>query len=110
MNCKVNRNAAEELKKLLSTEEGKDKMIRVVISICTVTMPTMILSWIHRLNMMRLLKQIKILISYLINEKNFLMEYGLNISMYLSQALKLQILKKVDMDTIINRCSKKATA
>ena len=32
MNCKVNRNATKELKKLLSTEAAKGKMIRVVIS------------------------------------------------------------------------------
>ena len=32
MNCKINRNAAKELKKLLSTEEAEGKMIRVIVS------------------------------------------------------------------------------
>lgn len=32
MNCKINRNAAKELKKLLSKEEAEGKMIRVVVT------------------------------------------------------------------------------
>ncbi|RDW15507.1 iron-sulfur cluster assembly accessory protein [Oceanobacillus chungangensis] len=31
MNCKINRNAAKELKKMLATEEAEGKMIRVYI-------------------------------------------------------------------------------
>jgi iron-sulfur cluster insertion protein len=32
MNCKINRNAAKVLQKMLSTEEAKGKMIRVYIT------------------------------------------------------------------------------
>lgn len=32
MKCKINRNAAKELKKILGSEEAEGKMIRVVIS------------------------------------------------------------------------------
>lgn len=32
MKCKINRNAAKELKKLLASEEAEGKMIRVYIS------------------------------------------------------------------------------
>lgn len=31
MKCKINRNAAKELKKMLETEEGQGKMIRIYI-------------------------------------------------------------------------------
>lgn len=31
MNCKINRNAAKELQKMLATEEAEGKMIRVYI-------------------------------------------------------------------------------
>ncbi|CAH0344534.1 iron-sulfur cluster assembly accessory protein [Bacillus sp. CECT 9360] len=33
MNCKINRNAAKEIKKMLSTEEAEGKMIRVFVTI-----------------------------------------------------------------------------
>ncbi|MDQ0217445.1 iron-sulfur cluster assembly accessory protein [Peribacillus cavernae] len=33
MRCKINRNAAKELKKMLSTEEAEGKMIRVFVTI-----------------------------------------------------------------------------
>ncbi|WP_042144428.1 heme biosynthesis protein HemY [Paucisalibacillus sp. EB02] len=32
MNCKINRNAAKVLKKMLETEEAQGKMIRVVVT------------------------------------------------------------------------------
>ncbi|GAA4060203.1 MAG TPA: iron-sulfur cluster assembly accessory protein [Bacilli bacterium] len=32
MKCKINRNAAKELKKILATEEADDKMIRVYVT------------------------------------------------------------------------------
>lgn len=33
MNCKINRNAAKELKKMLNTEEAEGKMPRVYVTI-----------------------------------------------------------------------------
>ncbi|PLR79278.1 heme biosynthesis protein HemY [Bacillus sp. V3-13] len=33
MKCKINRNAAKELKKMLSTEEAEGKMIRVYVTL-----------------------------------------------------------------------------
>ncbi|PLR82933.1 heme biosynthesis protein HemY [Bacillus canaveralius] len=33
MKCKINRNAAKELKKMLSSEEAEGKMIRVYVSL-----------------------------------------------------------------------------